>query len=216
MIHILVVDHYEAVGKGTKLLLEKEVDFKVTVLTSWEEALGVILQQHFDMFLFDFDISAIRGQDFIKRVTEIDPKVKMIIYTGYDVEPFFHTFIELGISGFVSKTASKEQLIGTIRSVLRGDAVIPMEFFEQLRRVQNHSSIEKLNTYELTNRERTVLEQVALGKTNKEIAEVIFLSQRSVEYCLTNIFEKLAVGSRMEAVEKVRSMGLIGEFNRWS
>lgn len=203
--HILVVDHYEAVGEGTKRLLDEEVDFQVTFLCSSEAALEVIEKQKFDVLLFDLDMPVIRGQEFVKKVAELDSDLRMMIFTGYDTEPFFHTFIELGVSGFVSKTASKEQLIATIRSVLRGDAVMPVEFLEQLRRVQNHSSIEKLNTYELTNREIKVLEQVALGKTNKEIAEVIFLSQRSVEYCLT----KYEVGSRMEAVEKVREMGLV-------
>lgn len=209
MIHILVVDHHESVGERTKLLLEKEDDFQVIFLCSSEEALAVIAKQTFDVLLFDLDISVMREQELVKKITEIDSEVNIIIYTGYDVESFFHILIELGVSGFVSKTASKEQLIATIRSVLGGDAVMPVEFLEQLRRVQNHSSIEKLNTYELTNREIKVLEQVALGKTNKEIAEVIFLSQRSVEYCLTNIFKKLEVGSRMDAVKKVRQMGLI-------
>ena len=150
-----------------------------------------------------------REQEFAKRVGEIDSEAKMIIYTGYDIEPFFHTFVELGVSGFVSKTASKEQLIATIRSVLRGDAVMPLEFLEQLKRITKHSGLEQSS--QIKKEDIELLEQVALGRTNKEIADILFLSQRAIEYRLTNIYEKLAVGSRMEAVERAREMGLIGE-----
>lgn len=211
MIHILVVDHYESVGKGTKLLLEKEGDFQVTFLCSSEEALAVIAKQTFDVLLFDLDMSVIREQELVKKVAEIDPEMKIIIYSGHDVESFFHTFIELGVSGFVSKTASKEQLVAAIRSVLRGDAVMPVEFLEQLKRITKHSGLEQSS--QITKEDIELLEQVALGRTNKEIADILFLSQRAIEYRLTNVFKKLAVGSRMEAVEKVREMGLIGEVN---
>ncbi|HHY21054.1 MAG TPA: response regulator [Bacilli bacterium] len=124
MRHILVVDHYEAVGEGTKRLLDEEVDFQVTFLCSSEAALEVIEKQKFDVLLFDLDMPVIRGQEFVKKVAELDSDLRMMIFTGYDTEPFFHTFIELGVSGFVSKTASKEQLIAITASPRNTERIV--------------------------------------------------------------------------------------------
>ncbi|MEY9977561.1 response regulator transcription factor [Lysinibacillus sp. RC79] len=211
MINILVADNHEAVGEGIKLLLEQEVDFHVTVVRTGEETLNALSQQTFDIFLFDINMPFLNDQGLVKKVEQLYSEAIKIIYTGYDIEPFFNILIESDVSSFVSKTASKENLIMAIRSALDGNAMMPVKLLRQLKLVDTQTNkteiMNQLIQYDLKKNELAVLKLVAAGKTNKEIAENLVVSLRTVEYRLTNIFQKLQVHSRKEAVEKIKRIG---------
>jgi len=213
LINILVLDDHEAIGEGIKLLLEQEGDLHVTVVNSGEETLNILLQQTFDMFLFDVNMHFLNDLELLKRVQQLNPEVIKIIYTGYNIEPFFNVLVESGVSSFVSKTVSTENLIAAIRSALDGNAIIPVKLLRQLKIVESQKNkmeiMNQLIQYDLKKNELAVLQLVAVGKTNKEIAENLFVSLRTVEYRLTKIFKKLQVHSRKEAVEKIIKIGLL-------
>ncbi|MGA3675369.1 response regulator transcription factor [Lysinibacillus agricola] len=213
MINILVLDDHEAIGEGIKLLLEQEGDLHVTVVNSGEETLNILSQQTFDMFLFDVNMHFLNDLELLKKVQQLNPEVIKIIYTGYNIEPFFNVLVELGVFSFVSKTVSTENLIAAIRSALDGNAMIPVKLLRQLKIVESQNNkmeiMNQLIQYDLKKNELAVLQLVAVGKTNKEIAENLFVSLRTVEYRLTKIFKKLQVHSRKEAVEKIIKIGLL-------
>lgn len=213
MINILVLDDHEAIGEGIKLLLEQEGDLHVTVVNSSEETLNILPQQTFDMFLFDVNMHFLNDLELLKKVQQLNPEVIKIIYTGYNIEPFFNVLVESGVSSFVSKTVSTENLIAAIRSALDGNAMIPVKLLRQLKIVESQKNtmeiMNQLIQYDLKKNELAVLQLVAVGKTNKEIAENLFVSLRTVEYRLTKIFKKLQVHSRKEAVEKIIKIGLL-------
>lgn len=213
MINILVLDDHEAIGEGIKLLLEQEGDLHVTVVNSGEETLNILLQQTFDIFLFDVNMHFLNDLELLKKVQQLNPEVIKIIYTGYNIEPFFNVLVESGVSSFVSKTVSTENLITAIRSALDGNAMIPVKLLRQLKIVESQKNkmeiMNQLIQYDLKKNELAVLQLVAVGKTNKEIAENLFVSLRTVEYRLTKIFKKLQVHSRKEAVEKIIKIGLL-------
>lgn len=213
LINILVVDNHEAVGEGIKLLLEQEVDFHVTVVRTDEESLNALSQQTFDIFLFDINMPVLKDLRLVKKVKKLNYNVIKIFYTGYDIEPFFNILVESGVSSFVSKTASTENLISAIRSALDGNAMMPAQLLRQLKLVDTQKNtmelMNQLIQYDLKKSELAVLKLVAAGKTNKEIAENLFVSLRTVEYRLTMIFKKLQVYSRIEAVQKIREIGLL-------
>ncbi|WP_427109789.1 response regulator [Lysinibacillus xylanilyticus] len=213
LINILVVDNHEAVGEGIKLLLEQEVDFHVTVVRTDEESLNALSQQTFDIFLFDINMPVLKDLGLVKKVKKLNYNVIKIFYTGYDIEPFFNILVESGVSSFVSKTASTENLISAIRSALDGNAMMPAQLLRQLKLVDTQKNtmelMNQLIQYDLKKSELAVLKLVAAGKTNKEIAENLFVSLRTVEYRLTMIFKKLQVYSRKEAVEKIIKIGLL-------
>ncbi|MGE7676495.1 response regulator transcription factor [Lysinibacillus sp. NPDC094403] len=213
MINILVLDDHEAIGEGIKLLLEQESNLHVTVVNSGEETLNILLQQTFDMFLFDVNMHFLNDLELLKKVQQLNPEVIKIIYTGYNIEPIFNVLVESGVSSFVSKTVSTENLIAAIRSALDGNAMIPVKLLRQLKIVESQKNkmeiMNQLIQYDLKKNELAVLQLVAVGKTNKEIAENLFVSLRTVEYRLTKIFKKLQVHSRKEAVEKIIKIGLL-------
>lgn len=212
MARILIVDDHLLVCEGTKNVLEREGDFQVDITTSASEAEQMIEQRAYDVFLLDWCMPDMSGIELSKRIVQKQPNAKIVIYTGYDVVPFLNPFIESGITGFVSKTASSEQLVTAIRCALRDEAVIPVHFLRQLRRCEGKEKKEENEQPAvLSHRELELLTEVANGLCNKDIAKKHHTSQRTVERRLSRIFTKLHVSSRIEAVEKAKQLGLIPE-----
>ncbi|CAM4119881.1 MULTISPECIES: response regulator transcription factor [Saccharibacillus] len=214
MIKILLVDDHPSVGEGTKLLLEQDPEVRVTSLSLPMEALELLQTEEFDILLFDLNMPGISGLELTKRVVTAQPDSRVLIYTGYDISPHFNVLIDSGVSGFVSKTASREQLLTAIRCVMRDEAVIPVQLLRQLRRSDIRVSTREDNTLEtvsINEREQEILQEVASGRSNKDIAAKLLMSQRTVEYSLTRVFEKLGVRSRSEAIAEARRIGLLSE-----
>jgi len=213
VIQILLVDDHPSVGEGTKSMIEQENDMKATVVTSSMEALAVLKSQSFDVLMFDLNMPVINGLELTRRVIAINPDKPILIYTGYDISSHFNILVEARVSGFISKTASREQLIIAIRCALRGEAVVPISLLHQLRR--NDARIaalgdeEQLEGISIDEKEQTILQEVARGKGNREIADTLLMSQRTVEYNLTRIFGKLNVRSRSGAIIEAKRFGLI-------
>ncbi|GAA0407211.1 response regulator transcription factor [Paenibacillus motobuensis] len=213
MVRILLVDDHPSVGEGTKNMIEQDPDMKVTVLMSAMEAMELVEQESFDVMLFDLNMPVISGIELTKRIMKVKPESRVLIYTGYEISPNFNILVESGISGVVSKTATREQLLNAIRCVLRDEAVIPVSLLRQLRRREirlNQGREEKsMEEVSINEREQEILQEVSNGSSNKEIASKLLMSQRTVEYNLTRIFEKLNVRSRSEAIVEARRLGLI-------
>jgi len=210
LIKILVVDDHHLVGEGTKLLLEQEKDFKVTFVNSSEKALEILLKYEFDVFVFDLNMPGLNGQELAKEVSKISPKSSIIIYTGYDIEPHFNKLVSSGVSSFINKVASKETLIAAIRASLAGNSMMPINLLQQLKIPDNSINILEgfhlLKKYNLSKNEIETLRLVMADKTNKEIAAELFISLRTVEYRLSNIFKKLNVNSRIKAIKKIEEI----------
>ncbi|WP_337100967.1 response regulator transcription factor [Paenibacillus sp. YIM B09110] len=211
MIRILLVDDHPSVGEGTKTMIEQDPDMEVTVVLSAIEALDMIQSKSFDLILCDLNMPGISGLELTKRLIQQDAERKVIIYTGYEIGTHFNLLIESGVSGFISKTISREQLHNAIRCAMRGDAVIPISLLKQLRR--NEIKLERpelsIEDVSINEKEQTILHEVATGVSNKELAAMLHVSQRNVEYQLSKIFEKLSVRSRSEAIKEAQRLGLI-------
>ncbi|MCD5324311.1 MULTISPECIES: response regulator transcription factor [Pontibacillus] len=224
MIHILLVDDHPSVGEGTKVMIEKEEDMKVTIVDAAGKALPLVEEQEFDVMLFDLRMRGMNGIELVKEVRALGKEAPILIYTGYDIGPYFNTLIEAGASGFINKTEPRDQLILSIRSVLKGKVILPIGLFKQLRRmeVQVEQQVVKEEQEEqpeeeiqedvsINSKEQKILIEVARGKSNREIASIYYKSQRTIEYNLTEIFKKLQVKSRAEAVLKSKQLGIISD-----
>jgi two-component system competent response regulator ComA len=213
MKQLLLVDDHPTITEGTKVILEQEGDITVTIAHSGMEALEQLKNQAYDVLLIDFNMTSLHGFDLLKEVFNLNPNAVILIYTDYNIEPHFNFLVEAGISGFVLKTASKEQLVRAIRCALHGETVIPTALFRGLRRAaadkeENSVARGALNV-SITNKEFVILKYLAQGKSNREIAELLVTSQRTLEYSLTHLFQKLQVKSRREAVTKAKQIGLL-------
>jgi len=209
VIHILLVDDHPSVGEGTKKMIEQDQELSVTVVLSALEALDEVNKEHYDLILCDLNMPGISGLELTRRLIQTDPERKVLIYTGYEISSHYNLLVESGVSGFISKTASREQLNNAIRCAIRGDAVIPISLLKQLRRQEFTVGRELIAEVSITEKEQKILHEVAMGVGNKELAIKLNVSQRNVEYQLTRIFEKLKVRSRSEAIVEAKRLGLI-------
>lgn len=213
MIQILLVDDHPSVREGTKSIVEQESDMSVTAVSSGIEVLEILKQQSFDILLLDLNMPIMNGLEITRRITVQYPDLLIIIYTGHDINPHFNILIDAGVSGFISKTSPQDQLINAIRFAVRGETVIPTSLFKQLRRndirIQTSRKEEHLENVSINEKEQAILREIANGKSNKELAQLFLVSQRTVEYNLTRIFEKLKVGSRAEAIVEAQRLGVI-------
>lgn len=215
MMNVLIVDDHPAVGAGTKSMLEQEGDMRVDVTHENEGVSSLLEEKEYDILLLDLYMPGLNGIELAKRVRNSYPDLKLLIYTGFDLSTHFNMLVEADINGFVSKTATSEQLVTAIRSALRDEVVIPLHLFKQLRRseasVSETSEADETCGLSLNEKEQSILKEVASGYTNREIAQTLHMSQRSVEYTLTGIFNKLNVRSRTEALFKAQELGLVSK-----
>lgn len=211
MINILIVDDHELVGEGTKNILAGEPEFNLNLIISSEEASQHIHEHHYDLYIFDLNMPERNGFELTQQVLSVDPDAKILIFTGLDVSTYFNYMIESGVSGFISKTDSKRQLIRAVWCAIEGQAVIPIELLAQLRRTNTEIKLSDGVKISLSEKEEKILIQVAKGLTNEEIAENLYMSKRNVERYLTTIFKKMRVSSRGEAIIKGKKLEFIPE-----
>lgn len=210
MITVLIVDDHPLLGEGTKRLIDEEPDMQAVFAVSAEAALDIMRSERFDLCIYDMNLPGMNGLE-LARLTSSE--LPILIYSGFDVSADFEALICAGVVGIVEKTASPRQLIRSLRSALDGFAVLPASLLHRLSLRGAEPSTEPASALPvpLTDKERLILEGVQAGRSNKELAESLFISQRTVEYNLTGIFAKLNVHSRAEAVLAARKLGAIGD-----
>lgn len=217
MISVLVVDDHVAVGLGTKALIERYDDIEADVFHDSEEIREVMHNKQYDVYLIDLQMPKINGLELSKYILSVQPEAAILIFTGFDVLPHYNLLIDNGVLGVLSKTSSEKEVVNAIRHAVKKEVVLSHQLVRQLRIVENASNInvegEMKNIISLNDEEKMILVEVGKGKTNRELAEILNLSQRSVEYKLTDIFYKLQVSSRMEAVQKAKELWFIPTIN---
>lgn len=213
MINVLIVDDHPAVGEGTRAIIEQEDDMKANIVTEIDKFLDIFKENKYEVYLVDLYMPKVNGIELTKMILQDDPDATILIYTGFDLVSHYNLLIEAGVAGFISKTASPEQLITAIRCALREEAVIPLQLLKQLRRIDagpsSREGQQNLGEITLSSKEQQILDGISRGLTNKAIAIDLSMSQRTVEYNLTKIFSKLRVSSRTEALIKAREFGLV-------
>ncbi|MFM1654652.1 response regulator [Brevibacillus sp. B_LB10_24] len=205
---ILLVDDHRSVVEGTKMLIESEPDMNVTIETDVYCVRDLVRIKKFDVILFDLYMPNSNGADLARQVLEFVPDAVILIYSGFEIAPHFNLLMESGISGFIAKTSTREQLIQAIRCAARKEAIVPMHLLKQLRR-QEIVVQGGLEATTITREEEKLLRELAKGKSNKEISKELMISQRSLEYSLTELFQKLHVSSRVEVIKKAKSLGIL-------
>ncbi|MGE7111650.1 response regulator [Lysinibacillus sp. NPDC047702] len=207
MIQILLVDDHPVVLEGTKALLQNVEDFEIGVAYDSTNALQLMNENNFDVFLVDINMQPVNGIELAKMIKNLCPNARIILYTGYDLQDYYDLILSKEIDGLLSKAVMKDQVIHTIRGVLRDDLVISNDFVDYINQKFKHSTINSQTA--LTEKELAILELVAKGYTNKAIAIEQSLTQRTVENYLTKIFARLNVESRAEAVAMAKDKGFI-------
>ena len=207
VIRVLVVDDHALHRDGIRQILGQQQDIQVAgEAESAERALVLVNQLHPSVVLMDIRLPGMNGIDATRRIRRDHPGTRVLVVSAYDDEEYIRGALEAGASGHLSKAAPGRQLIEAVRAVAAGGTVIEPA-------VLNHllagTSSAPLPAAQLTERELAVLELLAHGLHNKQVATRLGISRRTVERHCDNIYDKLGVGSRTEAVVQAISAKLV-------
>jgi NarL family two-component system response regulator LiaR len=207
-IRVLLAEDHIVVREGIRQFLAREPDLEVVgEASNGEEAVQITDQLKPDIIIMDVAMPKVDGIEATRRIKALCPTAAVLALSAYDYDQYIFALLEAGAAGYLLKDVSGQELIGAIRAVHRGDCILHPAVARKV--VKRFSPGVKPSTCELTERECEILKRAAIGKCNKDIAEELFLSVRSVEAHLSNIFNKLGVGSRTEAVVYALKKGWI-------
>ncbi|WP_430646604.1 response regulator [Agromyces sp. GXS1127] len=205
MIRLLLSDDHPIVRAGMRALLEAEEDLHVVgEASSAEEAVRLAAEPGIDLVLMDLQFpGALQGVDATRRIRSQPDAPRVLVLTNYDTDADILGAIEAGASGYLLKDAPPNELVAAIRAAAAGESALAPAVASRLDESQRAAD------QRLTVREAEVLALVAVGRTNREIGQSLFLSEATVKSHLVHIFTKLGVGSRTAAVARARELGAI-------
>lgn len=207
-IRILLADDHVMLRQGTVELLSKESDIEVVgEADDGQQAVDLALRLRPDIVVMDVRMPVLSGIEATRRIREAILGIQVLVLTAYDDDQYVLSLLEAGASGYLLKTAPVNELVKAIRLVQSGesplDPVIARKVVLRMAgtRASSTPDQDKLPPVEpLTAREQEVLQLLAQGLNNRAIAEALYVSDRTVQAHLTNIFAKMGVSSRLEAV----------------
>jgi len=203
-IRVMLVEDHVLVREGTRELLEREEDLEVVAEAGdGEEAVRLAELRRPDVILMDVAMPRLNGIEATRRIKAANPATAVLVLTAYDDDQYIFAFLEAGAAGYLLKDVSTRDLVRAIRAVHAGESVLHpavarkvVDYFA--KRATGKPAEGAPET--LTLRELEVLRLAARGMTNQQIADELTISVRTVQVHLSNIFGKLGVGSRTEAV----------------
>lgn len=208
---ILIADDHPLVREALHQSLEGEEDMKVVAEASdGEEAVKLASELKPNVVVMDIVMPRLNGIEATRKIKEIAPDTAILILTAYDDDEYVLGLLDAGAAGYLLKSARGRDLVGAIRAIRSGESVLhPKIIAKLLKRATTAPVGEHKASDLLSERESEILKLVTSGMSNKEIAEKLFLSQRTIKSHLTNIFNKLNVASRSEAIVKGLQWGLV-------
>jgi DNA-binding NarL/FixJ family response regulator len=209
-IRVLVVDDHRLVREGLASMLSLQKDMEVVGQASnGDEALSRCRSLQPDVVLMDISMPGMNGIVAARTIREKFPETKVIMLTMLDQEAYVHEAIKAGATGYLLKNTGLDELTRAIREVHRGEASLHAKAQAQLIKEYAALARQSRDTYGLSERELEVLQLLADGNTNREIAEKLFISAQTVKTHIAHIFEKLGVRDRAEAVASALRRGLV-------
>lgn len=200
-IRVLLADDHAVVRKGIRDFLEEDSGIRVVGEASdGEQALALVAREQPDIALLDIQMPRLNGLETARRLRKEFPKVRLLMLTAYEDEPYIIAALREGVSGYLLKTASSEELVHAVQAVAAGETALSPSVAKKMveRTWANATAADVMEA--LTERELQVLQLAARGMSNRQIAAELTISDRTVQGHLANIYGKLRVSTRTEAV----------------
>jgi DNA-binding NarL/FixJ family response regulator len=207
-IRVAVADDHPVVREGLVAMLETQPDFMVVgSAADGEEALALVEASDADVLLLDLEMPALDGVAVLRRLASAGARVRVIVFTVFDTDERIIAAVEAGAAGYLLKGAPRADVFAAVRVVASGGSLLaPLAASAVLRRVRGTTHTERPS---LTPRERGVLEHLARGLGNKQIAAQLGITERTVKFHVSSVCTKLGAANRTEAVTRAAQAGLI-------
>lgn len=202
-IRILVVDDHPVVRDGLAAMLKTQSDFDVTgEADDGEEALKKVVDCDPDVLLLDLEMPGVDGIETLRRLKEMDVRARTIVFTVFDTDERIVSAMRAGAKGYLLKGAPREDVFRAVRVVYEGGSLLAPAVASRF--------LDSINDPDaLTARQEEVLKLIATGLLNKEIADRLYISERTVKFHVSEILAKLSAGNRTEAVAIATEKGLV-------
>ncbi|MFY0760457.1 response regulator transcription factor [Metabacillus dongyingensis] len=200
-IRLLIADDHKVVRRGLHFFLSTQKDIEIVgEAEDGAEAVKMVRTLLPDVILMDLSMPVMNGVDATKEIRTFNEQIKIIILTSYADQDHVIPAIQAGASGYQLKDVEPDELVHTIREVLKGESKLHPKVTSHVMShlMQTNQKDEKLLT-PLTNRENDVLKEIAKGKSNKEIAASLYITEKTVKTHVSNILSKLSLSDRTQA-----------------
>jgi DNA-binding NarL/FixJ family response regulator len=202
MIRILCVDDHPVVLDGLSAIIGMQSDMEVSATAqNGEAAFRAFRESRPDVTIVDLRLPDMSGCELIQALRNLDGRAKIIVLSSYDGDADIQRAFDAGALGYVAKGLVRDELLNAVRTVAKGGKHIPAAIAQRLADHWNEDAISE--------REAQVLRLVAMGKRNKEIAADLEIAEDTVKMHVRNIFSKLNVADRTEAVTAALRRGII-------
>jgi DNA-binding NarL/FixJ family response regulator len=206
MIHVLIVDDHPVVREGLVAALEDEADVQVAgAVGSAEEAVTLAQSARPDVILLDLELPGVGGIEAIPRLSAARPQAGIVVLTAYDADERVLGAVRAGARGYLLKGAPVDEIVRAIRAVHGGGSYlaspVATKVLGQLRSPRRAAT--------LSGRERTVLREIAAGRSSKQIARSLGITERTVKFHVSSIMNKLGAENRAQAVAEAARRGLL-------
>ncbi|MCU0507606.1 MAG: response regulator transcription factor [Anaerolineae bacterium] len=212
LIRVLLADDHAVVRKGIRDFLQEDPDIVVVAEgANGEDAVRLAGEHLPDVAVLDIQMPKMNGIDATTAIKERFPRVRVLILTAYDEDPYVFALLRAGADGYVLKNADADDIVRAVKSVAAGgkvlDPAVAGKVMAQMATGKPAGASEQVEP--LSDRELDVLRLAAQGLTNKAIGQALQISDRTVQGHLANIYGKLGVASRTEAVTTALRLGWI-------
>ena len=212
-IGVLLADDHLMVRTGLRMIIDAQPDMKVVgEAKNGLEAIQMAEQVHPDVVVMDISMPSLGGLEATRRIKRQMDDAQVLMLTMHDNEQFFFQAIQAGASGYVTKTAPEWELLTAIRSVDQGNCylnagvtkLLVSDYLERIKRGERRQPDDLL-----TDREREILNLVAAGHSNREIAQLLNISEHTVHNHRARLMEKLGVHNRLELLKYALRQGIV-------
>jgi DNA-binding NarL/FixJ family response regulator len=209
---ILIADDHPIVLRGLRMVLDAQPDFEVVAeATDGNEAVERAISEDIHLAILDISMPRMTGLHAAREITQRKPEVRVLILSMHDSEQYLFEAIRVGASGYVLKSAVDRDLVEACRAAMRGEPFLYPGAVRALMReyLERARAGEALHGQMLTPREEEIVKLVAEAHTNEEIADMLFISKKTVERHRANILEKLGMRDRVELTRYAIRRGLV-------
>lgn len=199
-INVMIADDHSMIREGLKQLLELEGEFKVIAeAADGIECINKLATVRPDVLLLDINMPNMNGLEVLQKMKEMKMKIKVLILTIHSEVEYLLKAVDIGVSGYLLKDSESAELKKAITTVVNGENYIQPSLIPVLNAKMIDRDSDAVKIENLTKRELEVLKNLSYGMYNKEIAEKLEISERTVKNHISNIFKKIEVTDRTQA-----------------